>query len=73
MSGTPYICGDDADEIRDAVQSGCAVADIADRLRVDTEYLGRLLQLPASHHQEQPVQASDDIDIWAADRLDDVL
>jgi hypothetical protein len=72
MSGTPYICGDDADEIRDAVLiDRRSVADIADRLRVDTEYLGRLLQLPPVTHQH--VHASDDVDIWAADRLDDVL
>lgn len=71
MSGTPYICGDDADEIRDAVQAGCAVANIADRLRVDPEYLGRLLQLPAS--QAQADASDDEFDLWAADDLDDIL
>lgn len=71
MSVTPYICGDDADEIRDAARSGIPVADIADQRRLNPGYLARLLQLRTSNHK--PVQASDDIDIWAADRLNDVL
>lgn len=67
----PHIDQDRLDEAKGEVRLHGDIERVAGALHLDPEYLGRLLQLPASHHQ--PVQASDDIDIWAADRLDDVL
>ncbi len=71
MSGTTYICGEFADRIVDAVRDGRDIHDIADQLEVDPDYLGRLLQLPVNC--DQPVHASEDVDLWAMDRLDAVL
>ena len=73
MSGTPYFDGDKFDEMLDVVLIGAmSVGEIADVHRVDPEYLGRLLQLPTSQ-QQQPMQASEDVDLWAMDRLHAVL
>lgn len=67
----PHINQERLDEARDEVLLHGDIERVAGALQMDPEYLGRLLQLPASHHQ--PVQASEDFDLWALDRLDAVL
>ena len=68
MSGT-YNDGDTLAFCGDAHRVGRTLDYLTGRLNVDTEFLGRLLQLPTSS------AASDDQDgdLWAADRLDGVL
>ena len=66
-----YLDQDTADLCRDALRQGLSLDDLAGR-HVDTELLGRLLQLPACG----PVPAADpelSVDLWAADRLDGQL
>ncbi len=67
MSG--YLDGDTGAQCHQALRDGRTLEDVASRLHMDTEYLGRLLQLPTA-----PTASDDpDGDLWATDRLDGVL
>lgn len=65
----PYIDQDTLDQCHQALRDGRPLDDLAGRLHVDTEYLGRLLQLPTV----KPLQVSTEPDLWAVDRLDGQL
>lgn len=67
MSG--YLDKDTLDQCHQALRDGRTLDELAGRLHVDTELLGRLLQLPAA-----PSATSDDCGcLWAVDRLNEVL
>lgn len=64
-----YLDGSTLDECIEAMRAGRTLDDLAGRQHVDTEYLGRLLQLPTA----TPVQVQADpseFDLWSVDRLD---
>ena len=68
MSRT-YLDGSTLDECIGAMRQGQTLDDPAGRQLVDTEYLGRLLQLPTA----KPVQATTEPDRWRTDELNSVL
>ena len=68
MSGTPYLDADTLDQCHQALRDGKSLDDLAGRLHFDTEYLGRLLQLPALRPG-----MTDEPDLWRVDELDGVL
>ena len=49
-----YLDGSTLDECIEAIRQGRTLDDLAGRLHVDTEYLGRLLQLPTVNMVVQP-------------------
>jgi hypothetical protein len=55
MSGQPYLDGDTIDICLAALRDGRTLDDIAGRLHLDTELLGRLLQLPSTPADNQPI------------------
>lgn len=59
-------------ECRQDMRAGRTLDDPAGRLHVDTEYLGRLLQLPTAEPIQLLANASE-FDLWSGDRLDEVL
>lgn len=67
-----YLDGDTRDMCLTAIREGRSLDDLAGSLHLDTELLGRLLQLPA---ETTPVDAAaQPADyLWAVDRLQDVL
>ena len=67
----PYIAQDVLDQCPEALLQGRTLEQLAGHLRCDTEYLGRLLQLPTS----KPAQAADDqeSDLWRTNELDGLL
>jgi hypothetical protein len=67
-----YLDQDTLDQCNAALRDGRTLEDIAGRLHVDTELLGRLLQLPVSQ-PAQPATGGDDFDLFACDRLDGQL
>ena len=68
MSG--YLDGDTERQVRQALRDGKTLEYVAGYLHLDTELLGRLLQLPTT----KPVEpAVDGFDLWAVDRLAEVL
>ena len=69
MSGVNYLDQDTIDLCHQALRDGVTLDDLAGRLHVDTELLGRLLQLPAL----RPVPVDDEPDLWRSDELDGVL
>ena len=70
MSGVNYLDGDTADQCHQALRDGRTLEDVAGRLHMDTELLGRLLQLPTV---QSDVAQPDPNYLWSADRLDAVL
>jgi len=67
-----YIDQSTLDEAAQAIRDGVTLSVLAGHLRCDTEYLGRLLQLPTA----KPVpatQAADEFDLWSTDKLDGLL
>ena len=64
-----YLDGSTLDECIEAMREGGTLDDPAGLLHVDTEYLGRLLQLPTA----KPVQATTESDLWRTDELNGVL
>ncbi len=59
-------------ECREAMHAGRTLDDPAGLLHVDTEYHGRLLQLPEAS-AVQPVAADDGPDLWRIGELHCVL
>lgn len=59
----PYIDADTLDQCHQAIRDGRTLEDLAGRLHVDTEYLGRLLQMPAL----KPIPTTDEPDLWRAE------
>ena len=68
MSGT-YLDSDTIALCHAAMRDGATLDDLAGKLHLDTELLGRLLQLPTS----QPVTVDDEPDLWSVDRLNEQL
>lgn len=64
MSG--YLDGDTERQVRQALRDGKTLEYVAGYLHLDTELLGRLLQLPTAKPAEPAV---DGFDLWAVDRL----
>ena len=58
------------DDALTEILAGAKCKDIADQLGLDCEYFGRLLGLPATTPAEP---AADGFDLWAVDRLAEVL
>ncbi len=67
-----YLDADTLDQCLRALRDGRTLDDIAGRLHIDCEYLGRLLQLPVSQPADA-VDADQSVDLWRADALDQVL
>ena len=67
-----YHDGFTLDECIEAMRQARTLDDRADRLHGDTEYLGRLLQLPTAEPIQLLANASE-FDLWSGDRLDEVL
>ena len=67
-----YRSGFTLDECIEAMRQARTLDDPAGRLHVDTEYLGRLLQLPTAEPIQLLANASE-FDLWSGDRLDEVL
>ena len=65
-----HFDGSTLDECIETSRAGPTLDDQAGRQHVDTEYIGRLLQLPTA----KPVTSdSTEFDLWSVDRLDGVL
>ena len=69
MSG--YLDGDTIAQCHQALRDGRTLDDLAGRLHIDTEYLGRLLQLPTAQPANMIAQPADYL--WSCDRLDGQL
>lgn len=70
MSGVNYLDGDTERLARQAIRDGKTLEYVAGYLHMDTELLGRLLQLPTAKPAEV---AAGEFDLWAVDRLNEVL
>ena len=66
----PYIAQDVLDQCLEALLQGRTLEQLAGHLHCDTEYLGRLLQLPKP---ATPAASEPAVDLWAVNRLDEVL
>lgn len=66
-----YLDGSTLDECIEAMRQGRTLDDLAGLLHMDTELLGRLLQLPLK--REPGVAADHSFDLWSTDRLDGQL
>ena len=69
MSGQRYLSGDDIADARNAYGLGVPLATLAAQLGVSEDELRRLLGLP--EWKRLPAQL--ELDLWAVDRLADVL
>ena len=72
MSGQPYIDGSTLNEAREALRQGRTLEALAGILRCSPEHLARLLGIP----DVKPATSNDaetGFDLWAVDRLADVL
>ena len=68
MSGVNYLDGDTIALSHQFLRDGGTLDDLAGKLHIDdTEYLGRLLQLPAK--REPVATADDEFDLWRSDEL----
>ena len=65
----PCIDSDTLDECDRAIKLGCKIEYLASQLRCSSEHLAKLLNLPSKPAQQQ----SDELDLWAADELQEVL
>lgn len=63
-----YLDQDTLDQCHQALRDGRTLGDLAGKLHVDTELLGRLLQLPTL----KPVPTAEP-DLWSVDRLESQL
>jgi len=73
MSGA-YLDADTISQCHQALRDGRTLDDLAGRLHFqDTELLGRLLQLPTTKPAAPNNAADTSFDLWAADRLAEVL
>lgn len=73
MSGVNYLDGDTERQARQALRDGKTLEYVAGYLNMDTELLGRLLQLPDVKPVEAGHDGSAEFDLWACDQLDAVL
>ncbi len=67
-----YLDQDTLDLCHQALRDGRTLDDLAGRLHFDTEYLGRILQLPTVRPAASK-NAESEFDLWAVDRLDGQL
>ena len=68
----PYLPGHIIDEARDLRRQGHSLESLASRLGIESEALGTLLGEPA--WKTVPAEpAAGEFDLWAVDRLADVL
>jgi hypothetical protein len=65
----PYLSGDDRDEIERAKANGKTDDQIAGHYKITPDELCRLMDWPAKPAQQQ----STELDLWAADKLQEVL
>jgi hypothetical protein len=65
----PYIGQDILDQAAEALRQNVPLTTLASRLRCSSEHLARLLNLPSKPAQQQ----SDELDLWAADKMQEVL
>jgi hypothetical protein len=65
-----YFDGATLDEAREAIRQGCTVQSIAGKLGCSPEHLARLLGIAAA---PKPVPENDEFDLWAVERLQEVL
>ena len=65
----PYIGGDILDQAAEAHRQGKKLEALAGILKCTPEHLARLLNLPSKPAQQQ----STELDLWAADKLQEVL
>ena len=66
-----YLDSDTLAQCHQALRDGGTLEELAGRLHFDTEYLGRLLQLPTvptGNMLEQPADY-----LWSVEKLDGVL
>ena len=70
MSGVNYLDGDTERQVRQALRDGKTLEYVAGYLHMDTELLGRLLQLPTVKTVEA---GNTEFDLWSVDRLDGQL
>jgi hypothetical protein len=70
MSGTPYIDGATLDEAREAIRQGKKLEALAGILKCTPEHLARLLGISTAPKR---IPATDEFDLFAADRLEGVL
>ena len=67
---TPYVPQDRLDEAAEALRSGVAIDIVACRLGIRSADLQQLLGMPQWRADPDP---DDGCDLWAADRLREVL
>lgn len=67
----PYIASDILDQASEALRQGRTLESLASQLRCSPEHLARLLHLPSL--KPVPTNQDQDFDLWAADRLQEVL
>jgi hypothetical protein len=65
----PYIPGHIIDEAKDRRRQGDSLATLASRLGVSPEALATLLGEPS----QRPAQQTGELDLWAADKMQEVL
>jgi hypothetical protein len=64
-----YVSADEVSEAQEAYRNNVSLPRIAGHLRVTVDELPKLLNLPSRPAQQQ----SDELDLWAADKLQEVL
>ena len=67
----PYLDGDNLDQCRQALRDGKTLEYVAGYLHLDTELLGRLLQLPTAKLVEPA--AGTEFDLWRVSELEGQL
>lgn len=65
-----YFDGATLDEAREAIRQGCTVQSIAGKLGCSPEHLANVLGISTA---PKPVSTSDEFDLWAVERLQEVL
>ena len=64
-----YLDSDTIAQCHEALRDGTSLEALAGKLHFDTEFLGRLLQLPPA----KPAADATEFDLWRVQELDSVL
>lgn len=68
-----YIDSELEEELREALRQGQSIVDLSDRLRIDAEFLSRLLGIPVAL-AAVPTHSDDDHGyLWRSDQLNNLL
>jgi hypothetical protein len=70
MSGTPYMAQDILDQASEALRQGRTLESLASQLRCSSEHLAKSLGISTT---SKPIPQTEEIDLFACERLNAVL